>query len=234
VRFVQVAETSAAVAQTTAKKQKVALIAELLRQVPVEERPIAARYLAGEVGRKLGVGYATVHELRGKVPAASEPRLTLTEVDARFAEIAGLAGAGSGTGRKERFGALLAAATELEQGFLGALVVGELRQGALDALVVDALALAAEVPAATVRQAYMLAGDLGPVAGTVLADGAAGLARFELTVFRPVLPMLAQTADTATEALASFAGPAAMELKLDGFRVQIHKDADDVRVYSRA
>jgi len=234
VRFVQVAETSAAVAQTTAKKQKVALIAELLRQVPVEERPIAARYLAGEVGRKLGVGYATVHELRGKVPAASEPRLTLTEVDARFAEIAGLAGAGSGTGRKERFGALLAAATELEQGFLGALVVGELRQGALDALVVDALALAAEVPAATVRQAYMLAGDLGPVASTVLATGAAGLARFQLTVFRPVLPMLAQTADTATEALASFAGPAAMELKLDGFRVQIHKDADDVRVYSRA
>jgi DNA ligase-1 len=234
VRFVQVAETSAAVAQTTAKKKKVALIADLLRAVPVEERPIAARYMAGEVGHKLGVGYATVHELRGNVLPASEPRLTLTEVDERFAEIAGLSGAGSGTGRKERFGALLAAATPLEQGFLGALVVGELRQGALDALVVDALALAASVPPATVRQAYMLAGDLGPVATAALADGAAGLARFELTMFRPVLPMLAQTADTAGDALASFAGPAAMELKLDGFRVQIHKDEDAVKVYSRA
>jgi DNA ligase-1 len=113
-------------------------------------------------------------------------------------------------------------------------VVGELRQGALDALVVDAIALATTLPARTVRTAYMLAGDIGVVAAAALTEGAAGLARFGLTVFRPVLPMLAQTAETAGEALASFGGPAALELKLDGFRVQIHKADEVIRVFSRA
>jgi DNA ligase-1 len=80
----------------------------------------------------------------------------------------------------------------------------------------------------------MLAGDLGAVAAAALGDGAAGLARIGLRVFQPILPMLAQTADTAGEALASFAGPAALELKLDGFRVQIHKDGERIRVFSRA
>jgi DNA ligase-1 len=103
-------------------------------------------------------------------------------------------------------------------------VLGGLRQGALDALVVDAIAMATKLEAKAVRSAYMLAGDIGVVAIAALADGAAGLARFGLMVFRPVLPMLAQTADTASQALASFGGPAALELKLDGFRVQIHKD----------
>ncbi|MBA3821169.1 MAG: ATP-dependent DNA ligase, partial [Deltaproteobacteria bacterium] len=128
----------------------------------------------------------------------------------------------------------LAAATAIEQGFLAALVLGELRQGALDALVVDALALATELPGKRVRDAYMLAGDIGAVAEAVLADGAAGLAGFALTLFRPILPMLAQSAVDTGEALTSFGGPMSLELKLDGFRVQLHKDGDQVRIYSRA
>ncbi|MBA3462438.1 MAG: ATP-dependent DNA ligase [Deltaproteobacteria bacterium] len=232
--FVEVARASAEVAQTSSKKQKTALLATLLRAVPPDERAIAARQLSGECGHKTGIGYATVHELRSSVPPAAEPQLTLTEVDRRLAALAELSGKGSATARKQGFGALLARATELEQGFIGAIILGELRQGALDALVVDALAVATSLPANTVRGAYMLAGDIGLVADAALGDGAEGIARFGLTLFRPVLPMLAQTAEDPTEALASFGGPAALELKLDGFRVQIHKDDDIVRVYSRA
>ncbi|MDB4960195.1 MAG: ligase ATP-dependent Dnl1 [Myxococcales bacterium] len=234
VLFEQSARTSAEVARTSGKKKKVELIAALIRDVPPDERAIAARHLSGDVGRKLGIGYATVAELRGAVAPAANATLTLGEVDRRFAAIAALSGTGSGRARKEGFGALLAAATAIEQEFLGALVLGELRQGALDALVVDAVALATSLAPASVRSAYMLAGDLGVVADAALTDGAAGLARFGLTVFRPVLPMLAQTAETTSEALATLAGPAALELKLDGFRVQIHKDGDVVRVFSRA
>ena len=112
-------------------------------------------------------------------------------------------------------------------------MLGALRQGALDAIVVDALARVIGAPAKAVRTAYMLAGDLGVVAEAALADGAAGLAGFGLTLFRPVLPMLAQTAEDAAEALASLGGPASLEHKLDGFRVQIHKDGDVVRAFSR-
>src|SRR5689334_4545534 len=172
--------------------------------------------------------------MHGQVAPAAAPSLVIAEVDRRFAAIAELRGTGSGNAKKHAFGKLLAAATAAEQGFLAALVVGGLRQGALDAVVVDAIALATRLEPRAVRSAYMLAGDIGAVAAAALTDGAAGLARFGLTVFRPVLPMLAQTADSAAEALASFAGPAALELKLDGFRVQIHKDGDLVRVYSRS
>jgi DNA ligase-1 len=234
VLYAAIAQTSQQLAETSSRKKKIELVARLLGELAPGEHAIAARHLAGEVGHKLGIGYATVGELRGQVAPAPAAALTVIEVDRRFAAIAALHGAGSGKAKKDAFGALLAAATEREQGFLGALVVGELRQGALDALVVDAIALAAGLPAGAVRAAHMLAGDVGVVAAATLTEGAAGLARFGLTVFRPVLPMLAQTAETAAEALSSFGGPAALELKLDGFRVQIHKDGELVRVFSRA
>ncbi|MGE3544174.1 MAG: ATP-dependent DNA ligase, partial [Kofleriaceae bacterium] len=156
------------------------------------------------------------------------------DVDQRFAAIAALSGTGAGRGRKDGFGALLAACTATEQQFACALVIGELRQGALDALVVDGLAVATGVPTRDVRRAYMLAGELGEVAEAVLSDGVTGLATFGLTLFRPVLPMLAQTAETAGEALVNLGGEAALELKLDGFRVQIHRADEDVRIYSRS
>jgi DNA ligase 1 len=229
----RVAQTSAAVAETAGKKRKTELIAALLAEVPADERAIAARYLAGDVGRRLGIGYATAGELRDAVPPAAAATLSLGEVDRRFAAIAAASGAGSARARRDGYGALLAASTALEQGFLGALAVGELRQGALDAIVVDALALAIGAPPRQVRAAYMLAGDLGAVAEAALEAGAAGLARFGLTLFRPILPMLAQTAGDAAEALASLGGAASLEHKLDGFRVQIHKDGDTVRAFSR-
>ncbi len=232
--FVEVARASAEVAQIAGKNNKVERIAMLLRGVLPDERAIAARQLSGECGHKLGIGHATVHALRSAVAPAAAPALTLTEVDRRFAALAELRGTGAGRERKQGFGALLAAATDNEQAFLGALVLGELRQGALDALVVDAIARASGLPANSVRSAYMLAGDIGVIARAALAEGAAGLARFGLTVFRPVLPMLAQTAEDASCALLTIGGPAALELKLDGFRVQIHKDEDSVRVFSRA
>jgi DNA ligase-1 len=234
VLFEQVALTSVEIAGVPGRKKKVELLARVLHQVPPEERAIAARHLSGELGHKTGLGYGAVAELRDQVLPAAAASLTLTEVDRTFAAIAAMAGAGSGRGRKDALGALLARATLVEQRFLAAVIVGELRQGALDALVVDAIALARELPNRGVRTAYMLAGDIGAVAEAVLADGAAGVTRFGLTLFRPILPMLAQTAEDAPSALATFEGPAALELKLDGFRVQIHKDGDTVRAYSRA
>jgi len=234
VLYAAIALTSKQLVETSSRKKKVECLAKLLGELAPDEHAIVARHLSGDVAYKLGIGYATAGELRGRIAPAPTASLAVREVDRRFAAIAELRGAGSGRAKKDAFGAMLAAATELEQGFLGALVIGELRQGALDALVVDAIALAIRVEPRTVRTAYMLAGDIGAVAAAALTEGAAGLARFGLTVFRPVLPMLAQTAETAGAAIASFAGPAALELKLDGFRVQIHKDGDAIRVFSRA
>jgi DNA ligase-1 len=225
-------DASAAVAETSGRLKKIGLIADCLRAMDEGERAIGARYLAGEIPQKTNIGYATAGEVARTTPPASEPQLTLREVDARLDDIAKLAGPGSAGARKAQLGELLARATAPEQTFLARLAIGELRQGALDGIVVEAIAKASGKPATDVRRAYMLAGDLGIVAAHALGDG--DLSHFGLQLFRPVLPMLAQTADDAAEALTAFGGPAALELKLDGFRVQMHKDGDEVRAYSRA
>jgi DNA ligase-1 len=231
VLFAQLVEVSNAVATTSGRLAKIERLASVLRQLAPDERATGARYLAGIVPQKTGIGFALVHALAP--PAAATATLTIADVDRRFTAIAELHGTGSATERKHQLGALLAQSTAPEQHMVRALAVGELRQGALDGIVVEAVAKATELPAADVRRAYMLAGDLGVVAAAALGDGAAGLARFELVVFRPVLPMLAQTAGDAAEAITSFGGPASLEHKLDGFRVQIHKHGDDIRIYSR-
>jgi DNA ligase-1 len=129
-------------------------------------------------------GYATVFQLREAQRRLR--RLTLARQPARRHA---LAGAGSGSGKKQRYGELCARATAAEQSFLGGLVLGEIRQGALDSLVIDAIAMAKGLEPRAIRSAYMLAGEIGAVAEAVLRDGAAALSRFGLTLFRPVLPM---------------------------------------------
>ncbi len=230
----ELVETSDQVAQTAGRLKKIELLAACLRRLGSEERAIGARYLAGQLPQKTGIGYATVHEVMRQLAPGEAPWLPLSEVDRRFTALAEVRGSGSAGARRDQLGALLALATAPEQKFLGGLVVGEIRQGALDGVVVEAIARAAELPADAVRRAYMLAGDLGEVAAAALEGGAAEIGRFGLSLFRPILPMLAQTAEDPASALATFDGPVALEHKLDGFRVQIHKEGDVVRVYSRA
>jgi DNA ligase-1 len=158
--------------------------------------------------------------------------LTLAEVDRAFEEIAGLSGSGLEHGTEAHPRRALRARTADEQEFLARLVIGELRQGALEGVLAEAIAKASGVDAAAVRRALMLAGDPGHVARAALADGAAGLAAFALELFRPVQPMLAETAESASDAMARL-GRAAIEYKIDGARVQVHRDGDDVRVFTR-
>jgi DNA ligase-1 len=225
--------TSAAVASTRARNAKIERLAALLRQLAPDERAVGAAWLSGELPqKKIGVGWAMVREAAATTPLADAAPLTVAEVDATLSAIAAAAGAGSGRQRKELLGRLFARATEAERAFVGNLVIGELRQGALAGILVDAIAKAAGLPAVDVRRAFMVAGDLGTVASAALGDGAAGLAGFAITVFRPLLPMLAQTAEDVEDALAQL-GTASFDVKLDGARVQIHRDGDDVRVFSR-
>jgi DNA ligase-1 len=234
VLLARVVETSVEVAATAARNGKLARLAACLREMAADERAVGARMLAGEQPHKAGVGYVLARD--AAAPPAHAATLTLVDVDRRFAALAALRGDGSTTARKAELGALLALATEPEQQFLRALAAGAVRQGAEASVVVDAVGKAAGVPVADVRRAYMLAGDLGAVAAAALAGGATALAGFGLVLFRPVLPMLAQTADDAASALGelvSAGGAAAFELKLDGFRIQLHKDGELVRAYSR-
>ncbi len=135
--------------------------------------------------------------------------------------------------RRAALAALFGRATQDEQRFLVRLAGGELRQGALAGIMVDAVARAASVDAPAVRRAAMLAGDLPAVAEAALVEGAAGLERFRLEVGRPLQPMLAKTATSVESAMEQIGGAAAVDWKLDGVRIQVHRDGDDVSVFTR-
>jgi len=126
----------------------------------------------------------------------------------------------------------MGAATEHEQRFLFGLLTGEVRQGALDAVALEGLAQATGAPAEEVRRAVMLTGSLQVVAQALLADGPGALNEFRLTVGLPVFPMLAHSAPSVGAAVDKL-GACAVEEKLDGIRVQVHRDGDSVRVYTR-
>jgi DNA ligase-1 len=223
--------TSETAAATRSRTAKVRAIAELLAGAPRGDAALAARFLAGQTDQeRLDVGWSAVGTV--SPPPAATPSLTLAEVNAAFQALADASGTGSRSRRLGVLSDLLAAATESEQRFLRSLMLGDVRQGALEGVVVQAVALAAGVPEAAVRRALMLRADLGAVAARALAEGEEGLAGFRLEVFRPVQPMLASTAPSVAAALADF-GRAAVEWKLDGIRVQVHRRGDAIRVYSR-
>ena len=245
--FADLAATSAAVAATSGRRAKVELLAGALRRLPPEEIAAGAAYLAGELRqRQIGVGWASLRDL--PATAAGVPTLTVAEVDAALEAIGAESGGGSQGRRRERVTALYAAATPDEQRLLGGLISGELRQGAQAGLLADAIAAAAEVPATAVRRALLLSGDLKTVGVAALTGGAAALDEFRLTVGRALAPMLAQSASTVDDALAMLArasgarpgaaasdlAPAAVDVKLDGIRIQVHRPGDDVRVFTRS
>jgi len=238
VLLADVAATSAGLAATRSRLAKRALLVDLLRRTDLTEVPVVARYLAGELRqRRTGLGWRSLRDLP---PPAAEPGLQVLAVDAAFERMAGLSGPGSAGARSALAAELFGAATAEEQRFLAGLVGGEVRQGALDALLLDAVAEAAGVPVASVRRAAMLAGASEPVAEAALGAptpeaARAALDAVGLTVGRPVRPMLAASAPDVTTALGGFAGRAVVvDAKLDGIRIQVHRDGDDVRVFTRS
>jgi DNA ligase-1 len=228
----EIADTSRRVTEIRARLAKIAALSECLRHLPPEELEVGVALLAGELRQgRIGIGYATLRKL-GRDRAAARSELTLAEVDRAFEAIAGLRGPGSAGERDRILAELLRRGTPDEQDFLRRVVLGEVRQGALEGLVVEAVARAAGVPAEAVRRALMLTGDMAQVARAALERGETGLAAFRIELFRPVQPMLARTAEDAGDALSRL-GQAALEFKLDGARVQVHRAGSDVRVFTR-
>jgi DNA ligase 1 len=227
-----VVETSRRVAETTKRLEKVDLLARLLKQLPPEEVEIVVAFLTGRARQgRIGIGYGTIRDAKGS--PAPEPSLEIAGIDRTFESITKIQGTGSQRQRLELLSGMFGRATGPEQQFLVGLLMGELRQGALEGIMVDAVAKASGIPADRVRRAVMMAGDIAVVARALLEKGEAGLHAYDVQLFRPIQPMLAQTAEDVSEALAGL-GEAALEFKMDGARVQVHKSGDDVMVYSRA
>ncbi|MGN6169055.1 MAG: hypothetical protein ACTHQQ_12930 [Solirubrobacteraceae bacterium] len=130
------------VAGVGARSRKIAILANLLKRLDAEEVAIAVGFLSGAPRQgRVGVGYSTIYGVEAR--SASEPSLTLSDVDRSICEIQAAIGSGSSRRRKQILGEVLGRATEQEGDFLRRLVTGELRQGALGGVMADAVAKAA-------------------------------------------------------------------------------------------
>lgn len=230
--FAELVATSRVVAASSGRLFKIEQLAALLDRTPAEELEVAIACLSGTPRQgRIGIAGAAIRSAKDVQPAES-PTLQLREIDAAFDRIAGLSGSGSSQERVEILRTQFARGTRDEQDFLARLIFGEMRQGALEGILIEAVARAAGIPAAAVRRAVMLEGALAPIARIALVDGATALDAMVIRPMRPVQPMLADSASDVGEALGDL-GEAALEYKLDGARIQVHKAGDEVRVFSR-
>jgi DNA ligase 1 len=226
-----VVRASREVAETSSRSGKVAVLSDLLRRLDQDEIVPAVGFLAGVPRQgRVGVGYSTIHGLDHD--PTENASLTIHDLDRAITEVQETTGTGSAAGRRKILSELLGRATEDEADFVRRLFTGELRQGALAGLMIDAVAKAAGVKGELARRALMLSGDLPRTAAIAIADGEDGLRDVGFEIFRPILPMLASSAESVADAIASF-DRASVEWKLDGIRIQIHRRGDDVRVYTR-
>jgi DNA ligase-1 len=227
--------TSQRVRATSSRLAKVRELAAFLRLLPPDEVQIAVLYLSGDTPQgRSGLGYASVRAAATGTTASPAASLSIAATHQCLSELAAVRGAGSASRRAQALQGLLSRATADEREFLIPLLVGELRQGALTGVMLDAIAAAAELPVAQLRRAAMHSKSLGAVARAALVEGPEALAKFQLELFSPVAPMLAQTAADVTEALTELTGEVIFEWKMDGARIQLHKRGDEVRLYTRA
>ena len=229
-----VVETSSRVGSTSSRLLKVRELAACLRSLAPEEIEIGVPYLCGDTRQgRFGIGYAALRAASTGSTAAA-PALSLAEVDRRLQEIAAMRGSGAAAQRSNALRELFSLATDTERPFLIRMLMGELRQGALEGVMIDAVAAAAGLQAHQIRRAAMYSRSLGRTARVALLEGAEGLTQFQLETLSPVAPMLAQTAADPGEALNQLHGQVAFEWKMDGARIQAHKSAEEVRIFSRS
>jgi DNA ligase-1 len=225
-------ELSRRVGSTTKKKEKVSLLADFFRRAKGEEIALAARYLSGQLPQgRLGIGWATLQEVLHDLPVPLRSP-SLIEMDRLLEGISREKGGGSSERKVGLLRDLFSSLRQEEKEFLTGLILGEVRQGALEGVALEAIAQASSLPVDRLRQSLMFSGDIGEVAQVALEEGIAGLSHFQPRLFHPLSPMLANPVEGEAEALERL-GEAGFEFKIDGARIQVHKEKEEVRIFTR-
>ena len=183
----------------------------------------------------LGDATREVMKSKGQSTLFSEP-MTVERVYSTFDKAARTTGAGSQEIKLRLISSLLNDATATEGRYIIKFVMGQLRLGIADYTVLDAHAIAFTGDKANrqvLENAYNVSSDLGTVAKLLATDGLQAVSSIKITLFKPIRPMLAERIRTAEEALERMGSKAAVEYKLDGERVQVHKGRDKVELFSR-
>ena len=162
--------------------------------------------------------------------------LTVQHVYETLDKMAKTTGAGAVDSKMALLAGLLSDASPKEAKYIMRTVTGNLRLGIADMTVLDALAIAyggGKEARELVERAYNISSDLGRVANIVAEKGLEGIKKFQVVVFEPIRPMLAERLSSPEEILEKLGGKCVAEYKYDGERVQAHKKGNEVVLYSR-
>jgi DNA ligase-1 len=240
VNFSDFAALCYALEKTPSRLAKIAEAADYLRRLESDEIRPGVAFLSGRPfpvsdPRTLDIG-AGAFSHAAEVPendVSVLPPLKISDVANIFAQIAEASGKGSREQKYSRLRELIEMASAHERPILFRLLHNELRIGLHDGLIQEAIARASGSDLKTVRRAALFLSDLAEVAVIALTDGADGLQQVDIKLFVPLLPMLSELSEDFDEIIKTHSGETALEYKYDGARVQIHKDRDQVRIWSR-
>jgi DNA ligase-1 len=210
-----------------------ATLSEIIRRITGIEWKVflEAFNKTGDIGSAAKIVFES-YKVRRQAVLFEKP-LTILEVKRSFEAISEAVGSGSRERKERLIEALLSSASPLEAKYLVKIFIGEMRTGFHEGLMEQAVSKAFQIPLENVKRASMVLGDIGTVAALIKAEGKGALSKIGFKIFRPVKLMLAQMANDVAEALKEHGGKTAFEHKLDGARVQIHKQGECVRIFSR-
>jgi len=236
------AELCKALEETSKRTEKIEKLTNFLKELNHDEIGPAVRMISGRVfsdadERVLDVSGATIWKILRKqkqrqTSLLSQP-LTIAEVQRSFSEMANISGARSRSRKEGILESLLGQASSLEAEYVIRVLHGEMRIGVVEGVMLDAIAKASGTDNDLVRRALMMIGDIGEVTHLALAGGPDALKQASITLFRPVRLMMAEMAYDISEALKEHRSGTAFEYKFDGARIQIHKQENKVKVFSR-
>ncbi|MFC1803326.1 ATP-dependent DNA ligase [Thermoproteota archaeon] len=225
---------------TTKRKEKTALISEFLKSLTSSEIKPAILLTIGAIfpetsDKALDVGWRTLKRVmdRGGQNTLFRHKLTIQEVYNTLQEIAETTGEGSRRYKEQLLERMFAQTELVEAEILARIIVGEMRIGVNEGMMLEGIAETTETDPKLVRRSLMMTGDIGLVAERAVQRGEEGLLSIEATLFVPLKPMLANSANTPEEAILKYGGKVAFEFKYDGARIQIHRKDGVVRVFSR-
>ena len=183
----------------------------------------------------LGHSAEKILQLKKQTTFVNEP-ITLERVYDTFFKIAKTEGKGSQDMKIKYISSLLNDAMPIDGKFILKILLGTLRLGVADNTIIDALTIAftgSKEKRHQVEDAYNVSSDLGKVAQVISEEGINGVEKFQISIFNPVRPMLADRVKSESEALEKMGEKFAAEYKLDGERVQVHLKNKQVILFSR-
>ena len=183
----------------------------------------------------LGHSAEKILQLKKQTTFVNEP-ITLERVYDTFFKIAKTEGKGSQDMKIKYISSLLNDAMPIDGKFILKILLGTLRLGVADNTIIDALTIAftgSKEKRHQVEDAYNVSSDLGKVAQVISEEGINGVEKFQISIFNPVRPMLADRVKSESEALEKMGKKFAAEYKLDGERVQVHLKNKQITLFSR-